>query len=192
MVPDELEVGGTTYDATLYRVNNGLLEQAGLNAIVSAASTQSAGQISLQNVPDFLLGAEYQTIKMGRDFRLRSFNEYRRKFGEKPVRSFEKLTDDPALRDTLQAMYGDIDNVEYIVGLFAEKRNGDALFGALMSKMVAYDAFTQIYTNPLLSRNVYTAETYTQYGLDLIEKTNTVQDLVDRNTTGTVTAGFSS
>ena len=47
--------------------------------------------------------------------------------------------------------------------------------------MVAYDAFTQIFSNPLLSRNVYGSDTFTDYGLDLIEKTTSVEVLVNRN-----------
>ena len=190
LVPDDITVGGRTYDDTEYRVNNALLEKAGLAAIVDAASRQHAGRISLQNVPDFLLEAEYQTIKMGRDFRLRPYNDYRMQFGLDALTSFEQLTDDAALRDRLKAMYGDIDKVEFIIGLFAQKHAKRRLYGDLMYAMVAYDALTQIYTNPLLSRNVYTTRTFTQYGLDLIDNTNMVQDLVDRNVAGSVRVGF--
>jgi len=190
LVPDDITVGDRTYDDTEYRFNNALLEEAGLAAILDAASRQHAGRISLQNVPDFLLGAEYQMIKMGRDFRLRSYNEYRARFGLKALTSFDQLTDDAALGDQLKAMYGDINKVEFIIGLFAQKHAKGQLYGDLMYAMVAYDAFTQIYTNPLLSRNVYTARTFTQYGLDLIDGTNTVQDLVDRNVGGRPRVGF--
>ncbi|MCH8212866.1 MAG: cyclooxygenase [Proteobacteria bacterium] len=190
LVPDNITVGGRRYDHTEYRVNNALLEEAGLAAILDASSRQQAGRISLQNVPDFLLGAEYQMIKMGRDFRLRSYNEYRRRFKCDALTSFEQLTDDTALRDKLKAMYGDINKVEFVIGLFAQQHAKGQLYGDLMYAMVAYDAFTQIYTNPLLSRNVYTPRTFTEYGLDLIDDTNTVQDLVDRNVAGSVRVGF--
>ena len=129
-------------------------------------------------------------IKMGRDFRLRSYNEYRRRFKCDALTSFEQLTDDTALRDKLKAMYGDINKVEFVIGLFAQQHAKGQLYGDLMYAMVAYDAFTQIYTNPLLSRNVYTPRTFTEYGLDLIDDTNTVQDLVDRNVAGSVRVGF--
>lgn len=36
--------------------------------------------------------------------------------------------------------------------------------------MVAYDAFTQIFSNPLLSRHIYGPETFTLYGIALIEE----------------------
>jgi prostaglandin-endoperoxide synthase 2 len=47
--------------------------------------------------------------------------------------------------------------------------------------MVSYDAFTQIYTNPLLSKNIHTADSLTPYGLELIQTTNSIEALVRRN-----------
>jgi len=88
------------------------------------------------------------------------------------------------LRQRLQALYGHIDKVEFVVGLFAQKRDKAALFGDLLNRMVAYDAFTQIYTNPLLAKSVYTQETFTSYGLELIDATNSIEDLVKRNSSG--------
>lgn len=181
LVPDTIEVEGTVYKHTEYRTNNALLEKVGLETVISAASTQHAGKIKLHNTPGFLLDAEYATIKMGRDSRLRSYNDYRQQFGLDPQTSFDELTDDDKLSADLELMYKDVDNLEYFVGLFAEGHQKGQLYGDLMYAMVAYDAFTQIYTNPLLSENVYHAKTFSEYGIELIDKTNSVQDLVNRN-----------
>ena len=91
-------------------------------------------------------------------------------------------------RQKLAAMYGRIDRVEFLVGLFAEEAEAGQLFGNLLTRMVAYDAFTQIFSNPLLSRNVYTPETFTDYGLQLIEETTSIEVLVNRNLTSPVRA----
>ncbi len=181
LVPDHITVDGQRYDDTRYLGENALLEELGVAKVVDASSKQRAGQISLGNVPTFLLRAEYETVKMGRDFRLRPYNEYRKQFGLDALTSFAELTDDTELRATLQSMYGDIDKVEFVIGLFAEKHAERRLYGDLLYAMVAYDAFTQIYPNPLLSRSVYTARTFTTYGLKLIDETNSVEDLVRRN-----------
>ena len=181
LVPDQVTVDGRQYDHTHYLGNNKALEDLGVAPVIDAASRQPAGQISLGNVPAFMLGAEYESIKMGRDFRLRSYNEYRKHFGFDTLTSFSELTDDSVLQSNLKSMYGDINKVEFIVGLFAQKHAKRRLYGDLLYAMVGYDAFTQIYSNPLLSPNVYTARTFTQYGLDLIDKTNSVEDLVRRN-----------
>ena len=168
-------------EASFYRWNNELLEAEGLASIISNASAQSAGRISLENNPAFLMGSEYQTIKMGRDFRLQSFNDYRQNFGLAKFKDFTELTRNSSLRQKLEALYGDINNVELVVGLFAEDPQPGALFGSLMLAMVAYDAFTQIYTNPLLSKAIYTADTLTAYGLELINTTSSIDTLVRRN-----------
>ena len=181
LVPDHLIVNDAIVKHSFYRWNNELLEARGVASIIGNASAQTAGRISLGNNPDFLMGAEYQTIKMGRDFRLQSYNEYRQNFGLAKLRDFTELTKDKSLRQKLETLYGDIDTLELVVGLFAEDPQPGALFGSLMLIMVAYDAFTQIYTNPLLSRAIYTAETLTAYGLELIDTTSRIDDLVRRN-----------
>jgi prostaglandin-endoperoxide synthase 2 len=181
LVPDELIVNGAPVEAALYRWNNELLEETGVGSIISNASSQAAGRISLGNNPFFLMESEYQTIKMGRDFRLQSYNAYRESFGLKRLRSFSELTSNSVLARQLEALYGDIDRLELVIGLFAEDAQPGALFGSLLLTMVSYDAFTQIYTNPLLSKNIHTADSLTPYGLELIQTTNSIEALVRRN-----------
>jgi prostaglandin-endoperoxide synthase 2 len=89
---------------------------------------------------------------------LRSYNDYREAFGLTRLISFEQLTRDADVAGRLRSLYRSIDNLELVVGLFAEAPPQDGLFGDLLLTMVAYDAFTQIYTNPLLSRSIHTAE----------------------------------
>ncbi len=181
MVPDTIQMGANQLTAQDYLVNNALLEGSGLGTIIETCASQAAGAIGLQNVPHYLLGAEYAMVKMGRDFHLAPYNAYRKFFGLDALTSFEELCDDAALREHLQNLYGDIDKVEFVVGLLAQKHEPERLFGDLLNVIVAYDAFTQIYTNPLLARNVYTAENFSEYGMALIANTDTAQHLVNRN-----------
>jgi prostaglandin-endoperoxide synthase 2 len=183
LVPSELAAGGETYPASDYRNNNALLETLGLHGVLDATSNQAAGRIGLFNTPDFLLQAELASLKMSRDFRLRSYNDYRERFGLERLERFDQLTSDAKARERIAACYDHVDKVEFLVGLLAEDHHGDALFGDLLNTMVAYDAFTQIFTNPLLSRNVYNKDTFTQYGLDLIQRTDSVEDIAKRNVT---------
>ena len=48
--------------------------------------------------------SEYRTIHMGRDFRLRSFNDYRQVFGFSRLSSFRQFTRECALADSLQSL----------------------------------------------------------------------------------------
>jgi prostaglandin-endoperoxide synthase 2 len=78
-------------------------------------------------------------------------------------------------------MYGDIDSVEWFVGLFAEDHGPEAMMGELLTTMVACDAFTQALTNPPLSRNVFNEDTFTATGLRIIRETSGIADLGARN-----------
>ena len=183
MTPDEADHCGHRLRNRDYRNNNALLEQVGLATSSTPPSREAAGRIGLFNTPDFLWAGEAKAIAMGRSFRLRSYNDYRERFGLRRVRSFEDLTNDGATRQRLAALYpSGIDQLEYVVGIFAEDRDEKpSLFGELLTRMVAYDAFTQILSNPLLAREIHHARTFTQYGLEVIEATDSIQTLVDRN-----------
>ena len=70
-----------------------------------------------------------------------------------------------------KALYGNVDNLEYYVGLFAEPRAENGPLPSLISVMVAMDAFSQAFTNPLLSEHVWGDETnrkaaFTEAGID--------------------------
>ena len=192
LVPDAILVNGKAVAAGDFRNNNGLLEQVGMAGILTSASTQKAGRIGLFNSPSFLAVAETNALRMSRDFRLRSYNDYRVQFGLDRLAEFSDLTEDPLALQRLKQLYHSIDDVEFLVGIFAEDRGGDSLFGNLLNVMVAYDAFTQIFTNPLLSKNIYNAQTYSQYGLTLIEQTDSIHDIAARNCAdaGAVTASL--
>jgi prostaglandin-endoperoxide synthase 2 len=129
---------------------------------------------------------------MGRDFRIRPYNEYRAQFGLRPCADFSDLTSDVSLQERLRNLYQHIDRLELVVGLFAEEAVDGALFGDLLTQMVAYDAFTQIFSNPLLARRIYGPQTFTDYGVDLIERTNWIEDLVNRNVAQPVRASLSA
>ena len=124
-------------------------------------------------------------INKGRDWRLRSFNDYRERFGLGKLNSFDELTEDTNLKDRLKKLYGNINNLELTVGLFAEDSKR-TLTGKLQTAMVAYDAITQIYTNPLLAKENFTTEHFTAYGMYRINATRSFQDLADRNTADSV------
>lgn len=181
MVPNEIWLGKESRPATEFRVNNALLESLGVSSVIDALSRQSAGKIGLGNTPTFLLPAEYASLRMGRDFRLRSYNDYREAFNLPRLKRFSALTHDAALVTELEGLYGSIDKLEFVTGLFAEAPAEGLLFGALLDRMVAYDAFTQILTNPLLSRNVFNAETFSAWGMQQIRRTSGLAALATRN-----------
>jgi prostaglandin-endoperoxide synthase 2 len=182
LVPDALEVGGERLDGAGYRFNNEVLERHGAERVIAAASRQRAGRIGLRNTPRFLWEAEKAALGLARAHRVRPYNDYRERFGMGRLRSLEELVgDDAGLAHDLRQLYGGVDKVEFVVGLFAERQDGVSVLGDLMRVMVAVDAFSQALTNPLLSGNVYGEAAFAREGLAVIEETARFEDLVRRN-----------
>jgi prostaglandin-endoperoxide synthase 2 len=183
MTPETVEVAGRTIPFADLQYNNALLEEVGLETLLDALSRQPAGYIGLGNMPDWLMGAETAAHTLSRSFALQPMNAYRKHFRLKPLKGFNALTDDPALRTRLHELYrGDIDKVEFLPGMFAEEERGDASFGSLLMKMVGYDAFTQALTNPLLAPAVFNRETFSDIGWAAFHDTRTLDDVFRRNT----------
>ncbi len=170
--------------------NNPMIVQRGVGDLLALCSRTRAGRIGLGNTPAFLVDrtrpevpsvTEKTTTHM-RQAHLPAYNDYRKAFGLEEFRSFDELTADPQLRARLSELYGTVDNLEWYVGIFAEDYPRDYMMGELMTVMVAYDAFTQALTNPLLARNVYTPQTFSDEGWQIIEQTSSLRQIVARNT----------
>jgi cytochrome P450 len=180
LVPTEMEMSGRRFPDSIFRYNNEFLVDVGLASVFDAASSQGAGKITLHNTAPFLINAEVEAIRKSRAWRLRSYNEYRERFGLQKMTSFDDLTDDRKLLEELETLYGHVDRVELLVGLLAESDENTVL-GKLMTLMVGVDAFSQALTNPLLADNLYNEDTFTKTGLKSIASTSSLADIVHRN-----------
>lgn len=180
MIPNALTVDGRVIDANEYRWNNALLEELGIEALFAAASRQAAGRIQLRNTPRFMQGAEVAGLLFARKHRVQPFNAYRRYFNLTPYASHEALTGDAVSAAELAVLYPDVDDVEFQVGLFAESHDDGSSFGELLRTMVAVDAFSQVFTNPLLAGEVYDAALGAA-GDRIVQETTCLQDVVARN-----------
>jgi prostaglandin-endoperoxide synthase 2 len=182
LVPNQIIAKGRTLEPTQFRNNNGLVLSEGVGPLIDLLSRAPAGKIGLHNTPLFLLNSiEKRTIALMRTANLASFNDYREAFSLPRMTSFEQLTSDKAIQAELTRLYGTIDKLEWYVGIFAEDYPDFLMMGPLLSIMVAYDAFTQALTNPLLARNIYNEDTFSKVGLKVIEETKCLTDIVARN-----------
>lgn len=189
LVPDAIGPGPDLLGPDRFRNNNPLVVAEGVEALIARLSRARAGRIGLANTPRFLVdrwlpdhpSVEERTVALMRMARLRSFNDYREAFGLRRLSSFRQLTADRDLQVRLEDLYGDIDRLEWYVGIFAEDYPAYLMMGELMTTMVACDAFTQAMTNPLLARSVYGADTFSPEGLRVIETTGSLRDIVARN-----------
>jgi prostaglandin-endoperoxide synthase 2 len=164
-----------------------LILNAGLDSVLLDASRQYAGRIGLGNTAAFLLDKVGPNVKrlslaMARACELPAYNAYRRYYGLSPMKNFEELTGERETAAKLRALYGDIDRLEWFVGLFAEGYGTSSMMGELLVTMVANDAFTQALTNPLLAENVFNEDTFSKEGMEVIRSTRTLAELISRNT----------
>ena len=85
------------------------------------------------------------------------------------------------VQQALRDLYGSVDHIEFYPGLFAEDVRRNAVLPSLIGRMVAIDAFSQAFTNPLLAPRVFNPETFTPLGWELIRTTRSLSDLLHRN-----------
>lgn len=190
MVPDHIGEGANALAHTDFVNNNRIVLDQGIEQLITMSSADLAGKICLHNTPEFLMdpmpgvpeGVMAKTIRIMRDARLASYNDYRTTFNLPRLRNFDELTDDVALRTELEQLYGDIDNLEWYVGLFAEKHRDAMMMGELMGIMVGHDAFTQALTNPLLAPHIFNEKTLTRTGLEIYRTTTKLEQIFERNT----------
>jgi prostaglandin-endoperoxide synthase 2 len=187
LVPETVTVGDDVLGHVDYRFNNAVLEKHGVERCINAASTQPAGRVQLYNTPEFLWRAELATLDMSRTFALQPFVVYCERFGMRAPESIAELVagNERATAD-LTRLYGTVERIELPVGLLAQARskdNEDAVLPPLIRTMVAVDAFSHIFTNPLLADQVHDAafEGVAQDVGDLIEDKSGIAGLVARN-----------
>jgi prostaglandin-endoperoxide synthase 2 len=198
LVPDMIGTGPDGLEPTEFLNNNSLVMSRGVEPLIELCSQTRAGRIGLRNTPAFLVDPPRpgvaspmeRTTSLMRNARLSSYNDYRDEFGLGRLTGYDELTADTDLAARLESLYGDIDNLEWYVGLFAEDHPEHMMMGELMGTMVGYDAFTQALTNPLLARNVFNEATFTPTGMRLIDETHSLQQIFERNSPSEVHVSF--
>ncbi|MFT6319866.1 MAG: hypothetical protein ACJAT4_000783 [Granulosicoccus sp.] len=75
-------------------------------------------------------------INRGRERGLPDFNTVRADFGLTPYTSFLALNSDTLIASSMEQLYGDINNVDPWVGMLAENKMPDALFGEMIMEIM--------------------------------------------------------
>jgi prostaglandin-endoperoxide synthase 2 len=190
LVPDSMTTEDGVVEAKSFlRDNNELVLDRGIEWLLAQCSRSRAAKIGLFNTPAFLTdrrtpeypAVEERSIALMRFARLETYNAYRQRFGLPRKKDFADLTRDVVVQERLGELYGDIDNLEWYVGIWAEDYPEDQMMGDLLTTMVGYDAFTQALTNPLLAPQVFTEATFTRAGMEIISTTRSLQQILTRN-----------
>lgn len=181
-IPETFNYNGQPMHIAKSLWNNKLFIDKGLGALMEETCSQPGTKIGLFNTPDILVElTELPSIKLGRQLQLASYNDYREMCGFPRVTSFKQITGNEFAQRKLKELYGDVDKIEFFVGLYAEDGRKNSTIPALVARLIGIDAFSQALTNPLLSPNIFNKKTFSPVGWKIIQNTKTVSDLVNRN-----------
>jgi len=165
------------------------LDRIGMLDLLYSFGNAHPGAIVLNNFPRFL--QEFQRpdgklmdiaatdILRSRELGVPRYNEFRRLLHLRPADDFEDLTDDQELVDRLRRLYGDVERMDVIVGMFAEQPPRGFAFSDTAFRIFILMASRRINSDRFLTDD-YTASTYTQAGIDWIEGTRFV-DVLQRH-----------
>ena len=135
------------------------------------------GAITLHNYPRFLQhlkrpNGEEVDLAATDVLRIRErgvprYNEFRRRFHLKPAETFEELTPNAEWAEQLRRVYGDVERVDLMIGLYAEPLPKGFGFSDTAFRVFILMASRRLKSDRFFTRD-YTAKTYTQEGLDWI------------------------
>jgi hypothetical protein len=150
------------------------------------------GAITLHNYPRFLqelrkpdgtvVDLAATDVLRIRERGVPRYNEFRRLFHLKAPETFEELTDNPEWARELREVYGDVENVDLMVGLYAEPLPKGFGFSDTAFRVFILMASRRLKSDRFFTSD-YNAETYTQTGLDWIDETS-MRDVLLRHYPG--------
>ncbi len=134
--------------------NPDLLKETGIDNILKYAAstlTQENDVLLVDSLRNFLFGAPGQggldlaalNIQRRRDHGLADYNSVREAYGLQRVTSFSQISSDPQVQQTLQSLYGSVDNIDLWVGMMAEDHVPGASVGQLARTIIA-DQFERL------------------------------------------------
>jgi hypothetical protein len=163
------------------------LEEVGFVDSFYSFGVAHPGAIRLHNYPRFLqelrkpdgtvVDLAATDVLRIRERGVPRYNDFRRLFHLKPAATFEELTDVPAWAEELRRVYGDVERVDLMVGLYAEPLPKGFGFSDTAFRVFILMASRRLKSDRFFTSD-YNAETYTQTGLDWIDETSMVDVLL--------------
>ena len=100
------------------------------------------------------------------------YNEFRRQLGLNEIRSFDDLTDCTHLRKELKSVYGDVEDLDLLIGTLAEGHRPDGFgFGETVFQIFIVSASRRLQADRFFTDD-YNEEVYTAEGLGWIDRTD--------------------
>lgn len=109
------------------------------------------------------------------------YNEFRRRMLQIPITKWEDLTDDEEVIKTLDEVYGDeVEQLDLLVGLMAEKKIKGFAISETAFFIFLLMASRRLEADRFFTSN-YNEKTYTKKGLDWVNTTESLKDVLDRH-----------
>ncbi|KAK7067762.1 Prostaglandin G/H synthase 1 [Halocaridina rubra] len=169
LIPDALEVNGTSYAIMDMAYSTAPIFKHGLDEFIHSMVKSRAGALTNRNHANVLYPILKKVIENGRLLRFQSVNNYRRRFGMKPFTSFEDMTGEKEVAAVLEELYGDIEAVEYYIGLLAE-RPGPSITPLTMVNIGGPWSVKGLLANPICSPKYWKPSTFGgEVGFNIIQ-----------------------
>jgi hypothetical protein len=190
-VADDSEVQQCTFREIAGPSAHEMAGKLALRDLFYSFGTSYPGALTLNNYPRFL--QEFQRpdndrlmdlaatdILRTRELGVPRYNEFRRLLHLKAAQSFEELAGDEATAAKLSSVYGgDIERVDAIVGMFAEKKPAGFGFSDTAFRIFILMASRRLNSDRYLTAD-FTTEMYTQVGMNWVQNT-TMMDVLLRH-----------
>ena len=158
--------------------------------IIYSFATAHPGALVLNNYPRFLqqfqrpdndrlMDLAATDILRTRELGVPRYNQFRRLLHLRPARSFEELTDNPDQLAALRRLYRDVDSVDTIIGMLAEKRPTGFGFSDTAFRIFIVMASRRLNSDRFFTTD-FTPQVYTPTGMAWLEKTSMI-DIVLRH-----------
>ncbi|XP_052223154.1 prostaglandin G/H synthase 2-like isoform X2 [Dreissena polymorpha] len=182
LMPEEFNISGTTYGVKDFLFRPDIVIKHGMRNFVDGMVHQRAGAFTHHNHNQYTLHVAKETIEHGRTLRYQSFNQYRKRFSLPPYKTFEDLTGDEEVALQLSELYGgDIEAVEFYVGIVVEKTRPKAMFGSTVIELGGPFSVKGLLSAPICSRQYWRPSTFGgEVGFDIV-KTATLEKLFCQN-----------
>jgi hypothetical protein len=188
LIPDRYEFrsmgGGSHADYDFAAIGpgkwRGPLETVGIADAFYSFGIANPGAIVLHNYPasfrkDFrpdpggpLVDLATVDILRDRERGVPRYNEFRALMHRKPVASFAELTRDPGVAGELRDLYGHVDRLDTMVGLYAEQRPSGFAFSDTAFRVFLLMASRRLKSDRFFTAD-YTPSVYTPTGLRWID-----------------------
>ncbi|HEY1304571.1 MAG TPA: peroxidase family protein [Vicinamibacterales bacterium] len=171
------------------RKTPGVAERHSMPDLFYSFGVSHPGAVTLHNYPKHLQNltrddGEHLDLAAVDIFRDRErgvprYNQFRRLLHKDPVKSFDELTDNPVWRKQIKDVYGDIEKVDLMTGLYAEPLPPGFGFSDTAFRVFILMASRRLKSDRFFTDD-WTPAIYTEFGLNYI-RTNSMLSVLRRH-----------